>query len=220
MRPTPGSGPGTTRSPRSERSEWSSPGVTSPTTSTEKGNWSRPATPHATRYAATHALTGLPNRTLLLERITDALAHADGEDGLAVIYLDLDGFKQVNDTYGHAAGDQLLCAVATRLSNLIRAQDTVARLGGDEFVIVLRLPRSGSAADFIARARAAIERPVQVIGGAIRPRASLGVVRCPSDGHDITEIIRRADQAMYRDKAQRRQQSDPARSSGSEDLRL
>jgi len=115
----------------------------------------------AARYAATHdALTGLANRALLRERITEELrqVQVSDEDSLAVVYLDLDGFKQVNDTFGHAAGDHLLCAVATRLANLVRAGDTVARLGGDEFVILLRLPRHRATVDFIARARAAIEQ--------------------------------------------------------------
>jgi diguanylate cyclase (GGDEF)-like protein len=160
----------------------------------------------AARYAATHdALTGLANRALLWERITEALREVSGEESLAVVFLDLDGFKQVNDTYGHAAGDHLLCAVATRLANLVRAGDTVARLGGDEFVILLRFPRHRATVDFIARARAAIEHPVQLTGGLICPQASFGVVRCPPGSGDLDEIICQADQAMYRDKLERRQ---------------
>jgi diguanylate cyclase (GGDEF)-like protein len=167
----------------------------------------------AARYAATHdALTGLANRALLRERITEELrqVQVSDEDSLAVVYLDLDGFKQVNDTFGHAAGDHLLCAVATRLANLVRAGDTVARLGGDEFVILLRLPRHRATVDFIARARAAIEQPVQLAGEWICPHASFGVVRCsPGDG-DLDEIICQADQAMYRDKQERRQRQTDA----------
>jgi diguanylate cyclase (GGDEF)-like protein len=173
----------------------------------------------AARYAATHdALTGLANRALFRERVIEASREANGEAGFAVVYLDLDGFKQVNDSLGHAAGDELLCVVGTRLSTLVRAGDTVARLGGDEFVILLRLPRSQAVAGFIARARAALEKHLELGGAMIRPKASFGVVRCGPGDRDVDDIICRADHSMYRDKQERRRRSsDPARPDRSPD---
>ncbi|MGA0610806.1 diguanylate cyclase domain-containing protein [Caldimonas sp. KR1-144] len=150
------------------------------------------------RHEATHdALTGLPNRTLFLDRLQQALSHAarSGER-IAVAMIDLDGFKSINDELGHAAGDAALCAVAQRLCGCIREADTAARLGGDEFVLMLR-----DAGDAARVTRAVVEscaRPVVWDGGASFPvSVSVGV---SGHGSDAKTLLEQADQAMYRAK--------------------
>ena len=147
-------------------------------------------------------LTNLPNRTLLTDRLKQAIAQADRrQDMLAVCYLDLDGFKPINDVWGHAAGDQLLIEVARRLSSHLRTGDTVARLGGDEFVILL-----GDADDLqeveqaIRRILAAIASPFHNGSMNATLTASIGVALYPNDGQDPDTLIRHADQAMYASK--------------------
>jgi diguanylate cyclase (GGDEF)-like protein len=158
-------------------------------------------------------LTGLPNRRLLLDRLGHAVAAARrGPLGGALLYLDLDRFKNINDARGHGAGDALLVAVAQRLGSLMREEDTVARLGGDEFVILsaptLRVhepaPESDArAARVIAgKVREAFERPFIVDGQPYRVSASIGVVVLGSPGEQSAEeMLRNADTAMYRAKA-------------------
>lgn len=164
----------------------------------------------ASQYAATHdPLTGLANRALLSELAAQALQTLAPGEALALVYVDLDRFKQINDTLGHAAGDCVLRAVAARLANLVRAGDTAARLGGDEFVILLRgLSLSWSAVRFVQRARASLEQLVTYSTGTVRPSASLGVVVATSGEAEVEALLQEADRAMYEDKARRRPQNE------------
>jgi diguanylate cyclase (GGDEF)-like protein/PAS domain S-box-containing protein len=156
------------------------------------------------QFMANHdALTGLPNRTLLNDRLSQALLYAQRYDRwAAVAFVDLDNFKTINDSLGHNAGDELLRTVAKRMVACVRAMDTVARLGGDEFVVLLvDLPKS---ADLISAAvqklRAAIAEPVRLEGHELRATSSLGVANYPGDGADAETLLANADAAMYRAK--------------------
>ncbi|MDI6102256.1 GGDEF domain-containing protein [Actinoplanes sp. NEAU-A12] len=156
------------------------------------------------RHQATHdLLTGLPNRADLWNRLDDALTREQrsGEPSVVLLFCDLNGFKQVNDRLGHLAGDLLLTEVAGRLRI---AGAFTARYGGDEFVLLCEDPDQVSAADRLsAHVHAALAPPVPLAGEDVRVGVSVGAVL--SDGHlDADELIRRADQAMYRDKATRR----------------
>ncbi len=147
-------------------------------------------------------LTGLPNRFLFHDRLRHGLARARRERGsLAVLFLDLDNFKNVNDTLGHAAGDELLVEIARRLRACVREADTVARLGGDEFALLLPDPggpeNTATVAAEITRALAA---PCHVHGYAIVCGASVGITFYPADGGSAEQLLRNADVAMYRAK--------------------
>jgi diguanylate cyclase (GGDEF)-like protein len=151
------------------------------------------------------ALTGLPNRTLLQDRLGVAITHARRQaTHVAVLFLDLDGFKDVNDSFGHACGDRLLVEVAERLRGSVRAGDTVARLGGDEFVVLLT---SVNGADDAARVAFklldALRPPFRIDGREMRTSASVGVSVYPADGASPDELVRSADAAMYRHKQRR-----------------
>jgi diguanylate cyclase (GGDEF)-like protein len=148
-------------------------------------------------------LTGLANRALLRDRLERALAGARRHRSeVAVMILDLDGFKAVNDTLGHAAGDRLLRAVADRLRNRVRETDTVARLGGDEFALVIEnLVRPEHAALVARKLLDALEAPVQVDGAEARVGASIGAALYPRDAEDPAALLRLADAAMYAAKA-------------------
>jgi diguanylate cyclase (GGDEF)-like protein/PAS domain S-box-containing protein len=153
---------------------------------------------------ATHdALTGLPNRRLFQDRLERALAYARREgQAVAVLYLDLDGFKAVNDEKGHDVGDALLQAVAQRLDATVRREDTVARLGGDEFGVVLMSVRQPEdALDVGRKLRAALQEPLDVNGTPVPLGASVGVAVYPSDGVTADALMRAADGAMYAVKA-------------------
>jgi two-component system, cell cycle response regulator len=147
-------------------------------------------------------LTGLANRRLLLDRMSVALSQARRSNGyMAVMYLDLDGFKEVNDTLGHGAGDILLKAVAERLTQTVREEDTVARLGGDEFVMTLR--HVHSAADAAAMATKVIEavsQPYDIEGRIVRVTTSAGIAIYPNDGKDAEALLKSADTALYEAK--------------------
>jgi diguanylate cyclase (GGDEF)-like protein len=160
----------------------------------------------AALFAATHdPLTGLANRALLQEKGSEALRLMTADERVAVVYIDLDRFKQINDTLGHGVGDCVLRAVATRLSNLVRSGDTAARLGGDEFVLLLRrLPPDWNSASFIERARASLEQTVAFTTGEICPQASFGVVRPSAVEVSVEQILQEADRSMYQDKKLRR----------------
>lgn len=155
-------------------------------------------------HAALHdPLTGLPNRALYADRLEIAVAHTErtGRD-VAVLLLDLDRFKDVNDTHGHATGDALLVAVAARLRAAVRAGDTVARLGGDEFVIVIdEITATSDALDVARHLRDALDRPVTIDGLQVRASASIGVAYARHRTHELGEVLREADIAMYRAKA-------------------
>jgi diguanylate cyclase (GGDEF)-like protein len=153
-------------------------------------------------YAATHdPLTGLANRSLLLEELTEALWSSADDERVGVAYVDLDGFKGINDRFGHAVGDELLQAVAGRLLRIVRQGDTVARIGGDEFVLVLRrLPRDWDEKGFVERAQIAMEEPLLLAGGTVEPRASYGLVVSPPAPRDLDRLMKLADHEMYERK--------------------
>lgn len=152
------------------------------------------------RMANYDTLTGLPNRNLLADRTTIALAHnRRAGTQVAVCYLDLDGFKEVNDTYGHDAGDELLRQVARRLLTEVRGDDTVARLGGDEFVIVMGgLANRWVCEPVLKRTLRYLAEPYQIDGNKIEGvSASIGVAIYPADDSDPDALMRCADKAMY-----------------------
>jgi len=155
-------------------------------------------------YVATHdVLTQLPNRQLFHDRLSQALADARrNHRKLAVLFLDLDRFKPVNDTLGHAAGDRLLRAVAQRLTGCLRQSDTAARLGGDEFTIILtRVNEPDDAARVAAKILASLSEPFVLDGFELVVTASVGISVFPGDGADNDTLIKNADAAMYRAKA-------------------
>jgi diguanylate cyclase (GGDEF)-like protein len=147
-------------------------------------------------------LTGLANRRLLAERMSMALDHARrNQSAMAVMYLDLDGFKQVNNTLGHAAGDDLLKMAAGRLLASVREEDTVARLGGDEFFIGLwHLAGADDAATAASRVIEAVSQPYDIEGNAVRITASAGIGIYPFHGEDADTLMRSADLALYETK--------------------
>jgi diguanylate cyclase (GGDEF)-like protein/PAS domain S-box-containing protein len=150
------------------------------------------------------ALTGLANRSSFFDRLGLELAHARRRgDGLALYFLDLDGFKAVNDALGHAAGDRLLVLVAERLRESLRADDTIARLGGDEFTVVLPgVCKSAHARAVAEKLVARLAQPYPVEGVDVVAPPSLGIALVPQDARDIDELVRAADRAMYAAKAQ------------------
>lgn len=152
------------------------------------------------RHNASHdALTGLPNRALMHDRLDQAIAKASRENmGLSVLFIDLDGFKPVNDTYGHLAGDQLLQGVASRLRSCIRESDTVARLGGDEFVILsldATTPESGLVV--AEKVLDVLRVPFELDSCTARIGASIGIALYPLNGGTSESVLEAADQAMY-----------------------
>jgi diguanylate cyclase (GGDEF)-like protein len=153
-------------------------------------------------------LTGLPNRLLGADALSRAVAAARrNERMLAVLFVDLDGFAEVNDTAGHAAGDALLAQAAARLSECVRKSDLVARLGGDEFAVALTELRKPADASLVARnAIEALSRPYALRDGDVFVSASIGIALYPSDGADAEELLRHADLAMYRAKQSGRRQ--------------
>jgi diguanylate cyclase (GGDEF)-like protein len=148
-------------------------------------------------------LTGLPNRLLFRDRLTQAVRRLDRRDHVvALIFIDLDGFKAVNDRYGHATGDRLLEAVAARLRRVVRRTDTVARLGGDEFTIILEgLHDRDDAARVAEQALFSLRQSFEVDGEVIELGASLGVAIASHATEIPDALTRRADAAMYRAKA-------------------
>ena len=149
------------------------------------------------------ALTGLPNRTLLHDRLEQALAQAvRNNHRVAVMFLDLDRFKSINDNLGHSVGDELLKHVAQRLRGVIRAVDTVSRLGGDEFIVVLHEIHSPDDAILVAeKILAALAQPVSVFSHELRATPSIGISIFPDDGRDPLDLMKNADTAMYHAKA-------------------
>lgn len=154
-------------------------------------------------HAARHDdLTGLPNRVLFAERLNAALALGRSAPPFAVLFLDLDYFKSVNDTLGHAVGDQLLRAAAERIAGEAGAGEMVARLGGDEFAIILtRAADAHMAVDMAERIIARISRPISVSDHRVIAGCSIGIVMAPEDGISATELLKNADLALYRAKA-------------------
>ncbi len=148
------------------------------------------------------ALTGIPNRVLLGDRLQQAISQSRRHQrGLAVVYLDIDGFKDVNDAHGHDTGDQLLISIAQRLRDALREGDTLARLGGDEFVAVLTdIDTRHECEIVLSRLLQAAATPIKVRQHELQLSASLGVTVFPQDGSDPDTLLRHADQAMYQAK--------------------
>jgi diguanylate cyclase (GGDEF)-like protein len=155
------------------------------------------------KYQAHHdALTGLPNRALLHDRISTELAHARRQQTtLALLFLDLDRFKLINDSLGHATGDQLLRVVSRRLSDCVRDEDTVARLGGDEFMVLLpRISGSSDAGRIGRKILDCLVEPVTCNGHELHVTTSIGISVYPYDGRDVESLVKNADISMYRAK--------------------
>lgn len=155
------------------------------------------------RHQATHdALTGLPNRAHLLERLDEALRAAEwNQSQVALLFVDMDGFKQVNDTHGHEAANRLLCAFGQRLKARVRAQDVVARYGGDEFVLMFTdLTTQADVASVVEQVQAAIGEPFSIDQEVVPLGASIGLAVYPRDGRDVQTLLIRADADMYRHK--------------------
>lgn len=159
------------------------------------------------RQANFDALTGLPNRYLLVERLDRTLKAAHREQtAFAVLFVDLDNFKDINDTLGHSLGDRLLRALAERLVACVRETDTVARLGGDEFTILLHPVQALADADALVAERVAIaiqeslREPFLLAGESLRLSASIGITRFPQDGTNAEDLLKHADQAMFEAK--------------------
>jgi diguanylate cyclase (GGDEF)-like protein len=150
-------------------------------------------------YMAHHdALTDLPNRVLLRERLEEALSRVRQGERLAVLYLDLDHFKRINDTFGHAVGDELLQAVAERLKDCVREIDTVARLGGDEFAIIqTALQDPAQAIDLSEQLRNAIKVPYESQEHRLVVDVSIGIAFSPDDGNDADDLLKKADIALH-----------------------
>ncbi|HVK79411.1 MAG TPA: diguanylate cyclase, partial [Verrucomicrobiae bacterium] len=151
------------------------------------------------RYLAHYdALTGLPNRVLLQDRMRQAIAHASREGTqVAILFIDLDHFKHINDSLGHSIGDRLLQMAATRLRQCVREDDGIGRLGGDEFVLSLSLPSVHHAARTAEKILAAFRPAFAIEGHELHVNGSIGVSVYPDDGADVESLMRAADTAMY-----------------------
>ncbi len=147
-------------------------------------------------------LTGLPNRRLFLDRLNVSIAHARRDKHqLAVMFVDIDRFKQVNDTLGHRIGDQLLAEVTQRMQGCLRDEDTLARLAGDEFTVILPfIPHADAANNVAEKFLECYEQPLRIEGHELRVSASIGIAVFPDDGEDADSLLHHADIAMYRVK--------------------
>ena len=147
-------------------------------------------------------LTGLPNRHIVLDRLQNAVARESREQGiLAILFLDLDKFKQVNDTYGHGVGDEILALVAVRMNECVRASDTIGRVGGDEFVVLLdTIKRKADAVGIADKIRTSLSAPYELSTVTLHLTPSIGIAFYPEHGEDIETLISSADNRMYSDK--------------------
>lgn len=160
-------------------------------------------------HLASHdALTGLPNRHLLVDRLQNAMTLARRtHETVALMFLDLDNFKWVNDSLGHESGDRLLLAVATRLKETVRASDTVARLGGDEFVVLLtQVDHDLEVSQIASKIIEAVAQPLELAGHDFHVTTSMGVSLYPNDGDDAITLLKHADTAMYVAKSEGKNQ--------------
>lgn len=160
---------------------------------------------HVRQLAYNDTLTGLPNRSLFLDQLTRSLDRSAARNSMfAVLFLDLDRFKYVNDTLGHEVGDRLLTAMAQRIKGCVRNDDCVARLGGDEFTILLEdIPNPGVAGSVAQNICRTVSAPLEIDGQEIFVTASIGISVYPTDGTDVSTLLRHADTAMYRAKQTR-----------------
>jgi len=158
------------------------------------------------RLALFDPLTGLPNRTLIEDRMERAISNQRRESSTvsALLFSDLDGFKSINDRFGHRAGDAVLRGVAVRTTHAVRDVDSVGRWGGDELIVVLENADRKKIPELIERVRDAIEAPIDYAGRALRVGASIGTVIVPDDGESAIDLIRLADRRMYEDKQKRK----------------
>ncbi|WP_339802297.1 diguanylate cyclase [uncultured Marinobacter sp.] len=155
------------------------------------------------RNANFDALTGLPNRRLFLDRLQQTLLESERKRGtFALLFIDLDHFKQANDQLGHRSGDRLLMQVAERVSGKVRAMDTVARLGGDEFTLILKETSREDAEEVARGVLASLEQVFNVDSHRVHISGSIGLTVFPDDGKDVDQLIHSADQAMYSAKEQ------------------
>ncbi|MFH7044888.1 diguanylate cyclase [Paucibacter sp. JuS9] len=158
------------------------------------------------RHMALHdTLTGLPNRRYFRQRLELALRHDDGTPppGMAVLFMDLDGFKAINDNHGHQIGDELLRVVASRLSRVVRQGDMISRIGGDEFACVRLDGHSrGQLIQLAVKLHEVVAAPLTlgILKLSIKP--SIGISLCPADGQTVTDLLKAADLAMYHAKQQ------------------
>lgn len=157
------------------------------------------------QHLAVHdPLTGLPNRTLILDRLQQGISTAKrGRHGMALIMVDLDHFKEVNDTLGHSIGDSLLLGVGNRFQSVLREPDTLGRLGGDEFAVVLPQASRDSALMVAGKLQAALQTPVEIDHNSFSIGASMGIAVYPDHGDDPSSLLRGADVAMYTAKRNR-----------------
>ena len=155
------------------------------------------------RYLALHdGLTSLPNRAFFIQQLRTAMAEAmQQRQPLAVLFLDLDGFKPINDTHGHATGDELLRIVAARLTRTVRARDMVSRQGGDEFACLLAgVPSREQLEHLVRKLRDAVQAPCRIGDTTLTVRASVGIAVAPKDGDTADALLAKADAAMYHAK--------------------
>lgn len=147
-------------------------------------------------------LTNLPNRMLLLDRMESSLKKAEQDSlKLSILFIDIDGFKEVNDTFGHSVGDKLLKAIAMRLQNCVRSSDTVGRLGGDEFLILLDgINNLDNVLKVAEKVRLACNKVFVVDGHSLNLSSSIGIAMYPEMGKTYQQLIQVADQAMYKSK--------------------
>jgi diguanylate cyclase (GGDEF)-like protein len=157
------------------------------------------------RLAMFDALTGLPNRTLIEDRVERAIAAQRRNPATvsALLFTDLDDFKQINDHHGHRAGDAVLQGVAERALHAVRDVDSVGRWGGDEMIVLLENAGRDKIPELVERVRGAIETPIQYAGLRLQVGVSIGVAIVPDDGDGVQDLIRRADRRMYEDKLKR-----------------
>ena len=154
-------------------------------------------------YNANHDdLTGLPNRRLFMDRLEQEVRHARRSSvPFAVLFMDLNGFKNINDSFGHEAGDHLLCKIAERLIDCVREEDTLARLGGDEFALILTGIEEHKDAEHVANSIInAFTMPFVVDQRSLHLSCSIGIAYFFEDGTDCEDLLRAADVAMYRAK--------------------
>ena len=160
----------------------------------------------AQRMAHHDGLTGLPNRLLLMERLQEGIADCFAQQRqMALMFIDLDGFKIVNDRYGHSTGDKLLTVVATRIASCVRSEDIACRYGGDEFVVMLNNVGEATVAVGVAdQIRNRIDGRYWIEGQEIQVSASIGLALYPADGDQWDALLSCADASMYRNKLERR----------------